>query len=313
MPRADYARTALRTLVRKLPWGANEAVFEALLARMGPDQMMARVAPQLEHLQLSANGEYGLVQSAVNDGFLLSAYAKNGVYEPRMASLFGRFFAEHGGGTYLDIGANIGLTTLPVARDPRVHCLAFEADPTNAKHLAANVKRNCPHDNVRVHEIAVFCHSAMVNLARHRWNLGDHRLSLGDETTARQIVTVAAAPLDQYLDQLTGAVAAKIDVQGAEPLVVKGGRDVLSRVELLVIEFCPGAMRTLGGNPQVVLDYLSMFNRLAVCAARENDVPVFRPAHEGLAELGQFLATADRAGRAGETAYRDVFAVRELN
>jgi hypothetical protein len=60
-----------------------------------------------------ASGSYGLIRSSLNDGLILPAYARTGVYEPRLAALFCEFFASQGGGTYLDIGANIGLTTIP--------------------------------------------------------------------------------------------------------------------------------------------------------------------------------------------------------
>ena len=63
---------------------------------------------------------------------------------------------------------------------------------------------------------------------------------------------------------MTGAVAAKIDTQGAEPFVIAGGREVLSCVGLLAIEFSPYHMRNLGSDPDVVLDFLATFTRLAV-------------------------------------------------
>ena len=191
----NLAKAGLKAMVRRFPWGANEAIFEALYERMGPEQILARCMPALDHMQLCATGEYGLIQSALNDGLILPAYARSGIYEPRLAELFRDFFARHGGGTYLYIGANIGLTTIPVARDPAVRRLAFEPAPVNNRNHRANVERNCPNHNVTVHEVAQFSRSAALDFAKDAWNLGDHRLSPHGHST-RHTIQVEAAPLD---------------------------------------------------------------------------------------------------------------------
>jgi len=291
--------------VKRFPWGANEAILEALFDRMGTEQILARCTPRLDHLQLCASGSYGLIQSALNDGLILPAYARTGVYEPRMASLFRDFFASQGGGTYLDIGANIGLTTIPVAQDPTVRCLAFEPDPVNSRHLRANVERNCPNHNVTVHQVALFSSKSTLDFAVHEWNLGDHRLSPAQHGSG-QTIQVEAAPLDQFDDEVTGAVAAKIDTQGAEPFVIAGGRSVLSRAKLVVLEFAPGYMHELKGDPGVVLEFLAGFEQIAVGSVSGDALPIFRSATEALVQLRTLLSE----WRSGDSRYYDVFASR---
>jgi len=302
----DLAKSALKAAVKRLPWGANEALFEALCTRMGAAQILARCNPRLDYLQLCACGNYGLIQSALGDGVALPAYGRTGVYEPRMAALFREFFASHGGGTYLDIGAHIGLTTIPVAQDPTVRCLAFEPDPVNNRHLCANVDRNCPNHNVTVHQIALFADRSTLNLALSERNPGDHRLTLA-QGSPRRTVKVEAAPLDQFRYEVVGALAAKIDTQGAEPFVIAGGREVLSGAGLVALEFAPGLMHALGSDPHVVLEFLAGFERIAVSSARGDDLPVFRPAREALLPLRAFLSE----WRSGDARYCDVFASRD--
>ena len=292
--------------MKRFPWGANEALLEALCARMGTEEIRARCSANIDHLQLCASGSYGLIQSALNDGLILPAYARTGVYEPRMAALFGEFFASQGGGTYLDIGANIGLTTIPVAQDPAVKCLAFEPDPVNSRHLRANIERNCLHHNVDVHQVALFADKATLEFALHEWNLGDHRLNMA-QRGSRRAIQVEAVPLDQFVGEVKGAVAAKIDTQGAEPFVIAGGRQVLSRVSLVVLEFAPSHMHALGADPNVVLEFLAGFERIAISSVKGDDVPVFRPAAEALPQLKTFVAES----RSGDERYCDVFATRE--
>lgn len=300
------AKRTLKAAVKRLPWGASEALFEALCSRMGVDEMIARCQPRVDYLQLCASGSYGLIQSALNDDLALPAYARTGVYEPRMATLFREFFSSHGGGTYLDIGANIGLTTIPVAQDPTVRCLAFEPDPVNSRHLRANVDRNCPNGNVTVYQVALFANQSTLELALNETHPGSHRLSLGQQGSGRTI-RVEAAPLDQFVEKVTGAVAAKIDTEGAEPFVIAGGREILSRVGLVILEFAPHHMHALGSDPSVVLEFLAGFERIGIGTSRGDDLPVFHPPAEALSRLRTLLANS----HSGDVRYCDVFAFRE--
>lgn len=74
------------------------------------------------------------------------------------------FFTRAGSGTYLDIGANIGLTTIPVAQNPRVACKAFEPAPHNFRYLSHNVAANCPHGNVDLFNLALFDRRATMTM-----------------------------------------------------------------------------------------------------------------------------------------------------
>ena len=62
-------------------------------------------------------------------------YASTGRWAEHTNELIGRFFDKAGRGTFLDIGANIGLTTIPVARRANVACHAFEPEPENFRNL----------------------------------------------------------------------------------------------------------------------------------------------------------------------------------
>ena len=79
------------------------------------------------------------------------------------------------GGAYLDTGASIGLTTLPVARNPLVNCFAFEPEPTNFANLQANVRRNALHQNAALHRLALLDRAGSVGFGlSDDGSLGDH-------------------------------------------------------------------------------------------------------------------------------------------
>lgn len=101
-------------------------------------------------------------------------------------------------------------------------------------------------------------------------------------------------------------MAAKIDVQGAEPFVVAGGRSTLEHVHALSIEFSPYHMRQLKADGNIVLDYLSGFSQVAVTKGESEDTPVFGPAIPAIEMLRALLIknAHDEAG------YMDVYAMR---
>jgi FkbM family methyltransferase len=302
----NLAKALIRAGVKRLPWGANEALFEAVASRIGADDVIARCAPRLNYLHLCAEGKYGLMQSSLNDGLLLPTYGRTGSYDEDLATLFHEFFARHDGGTYLDIGANIGLTVIPVATDPRVKCLAFEPDPMNNRHLRANVQRNCRNSNVEICPVALFSSRTRMRFVRSEQNIGDHRVDPSG-SAAGHAVEVDAVPLDEFAGVVQGAVAVKMDTQGAESFVIAGGRGVLSRASLVVLEFSPPHMRAVGSDPHIVLEYLAGFTRIGLRTVRGSGIPALQSAAEAVG----FLEAKFAAWKRGDVTYWDVFATRE--
>src|SRR6185436_16328316 len=47
-------------------------------------------------------------------------------YDRELIEMLTRFFDKHRAGTFIDIGANIGLITIPIAKLPFVRCRCFE-------------------------------------------------------------------------------------------------------------------------------------------------------------------------------------------
>ena len=175
--------------------------------------------------------------------------------------MFKNLFAEHGG-TYLDIGANIGLTVIPIAQNPQVACYAFEPEPTNFHYLSENVFLNCRAGNVRLLNLALYDRNATLPFEIAERHSGDHRISVIDvegelNEQDRKKISVSAKRLDDVITNITTPLAAKIDVQGAEPFVLAGGRDTLSQASLLSLEFWPYSMRRMGGDISAVIAFLT--------------------------------------------------------
>lgn len=134
------------------------------------------------------------------------------------------------GDLFLDIGANVGSYTILASRVCGAYSIAFEPDPAAVTALRRNIAANGVEDRVRVEQLALGSQN------------GDIPFTIGLDTMNRvatvsdgssQIVTV------RRLDDVPGmgdAVFAKLDVEGFEDEVIKGGMSLLSSNSLLAIQ-----------------------------------------------------------------------------
>lgn len=302
-------KQALRYGVVRMPWGAREAIFDALYAQAGGDQaMLARIAQKFGITAITTTGRYGDIRSNIGDTCLFPIYAKSGQWARGTNDHLIDFFAGRGG-TYIDIGANVGLTTIPVANNPAVKCIAIEPEPRNFANLKANISLNCPHGNVELHQVAIFDKPGALRFEIAPGNFGDHRVRIGDAPGAlreeqRPCIEVAGKPLCDVVGKVGSPLAIKIDTQGAEPFVVSGARDILTRAGLLVIEFWPYGMRRMGGDPNEVISLLRGFHSLAIGVQEDeaSEMPV--------AEAIGFLTSAVQNKHSDDKFYVDVIARR---
>lgn len=150
-----------------------------------------------------------------------------------------------------------------------VQCYAFEPEPINFSHLSANIRRNCPHNNVELVQAAVMEKAGSLTFGLSaEGNPGGHRVVTGE--TNRQTITVPSIALDDFLLGVTKPLAVKIDTQGAEPFVINGGKHTLSNASAIVMEYWPHGIGLLGGTPQPIFDLVRQFRSVQL-ASGEND------------------------------------------
>lgn len=299
----QLSKNLLTAGAAKLPWGAREALLQALSDRVGPSEMYSRAATALGIRTWMASGEYGLIQSSGADGVVLPSYARTGVWARQTVQLFKEFFAETGG-TYIDIGANIGLTAIPVAQNSRVNCIAFEPDPTNFVNLAANVARNVADSNVVLHQVAVFDRETTLKFRVAKdGNLGDHRVALADVRND-ETIEVRAKALQSFSAQITQPLGIKVDAQGAEPYIVAGGSEIFERAGLLALEFSPSLMENLNADPRSVIAMISNYTTVAIVQGDSDEDLNWLSSDQAYDRLHKFVN--ERVGNA----YLDIYARR---
>jgi FkbM family methyltransferase len=290
-------RSTVANLAARLPHGVQVALMKRLAdnGALEYDTFLA-MAGRFHVTDLKVRGEYGTFQSTSGDSSVLGVYARSGTWAPIANGLLREFFALRGGGTYVDVGANIGLTSVPIAQNAAVRCIALEPEPTNFANLVKNVQENCSHGNVTALQVAAFSRKTVVQLELASGNLGDHRIRVEDdprylEEHARRTIEVVAAPLDDVVGPVDGTLAVKIDTQGAEPFVIEGGKETLGRAELVIIEFWPYAMQRMGANPEAVLRYFE--DNFSTISLFHEDQPLGSeiPVERALSDLRHFVQT----------------------
>lgn len=214
-------------------------------------------------------GRSGRIEGRVSDTGLFRHYVREGEWFPQFQEFAARFFARSGGqGTFVDIGANIGLTCIPVARAVAATVVAVEASKDNADLLRRNLQRAGLADRVSVVQAAVMDRPGCVELELSTENLGDHRvrnplIGLGGARAhpeaygegTRELVEVQGRPLDQIqeLESPKRPVLVKADIQGAEPLMLAGGRRFFKSVDAMIVEFWPYGIRRQELDPAAFL------------------------------------------------------------
>lgn len=207
-----------------------------------------------------------------------------GVWEPNLTAWIQRGLRP--GDTFVDVGANIGYFSLLgsrlVGRSGRV--VAIEPSPRIVRQLRANIARNRVR-NIRVAPVAASNTSGPLRLFE---GPPEHVGATGMFATgeASKEFEVQAMTLPEILteDEARSARIIKIDVEGAEALVVQGMVPLLSvgRADLeAVVEISPGRLAQLGQSTDEVLAVFARagFNPYAI----ENDyswesyVPPRRP------------------------------------
>jgi FkbM family methyltransferase len=265
-------------LIESIKSGAYAVIDGALtkLARRASDEMRLKVfrifARQLGVKTYSTDGSLGRFEGGLEDRYVMPAYLYDHNYEPALQHLLMDCIFRDGNGTIIDVGANIGLTSIPLIRSRGIRCFAIEADPENFSLLRRNILGNGVESKISALNVAAFSHATTVEFELSQNNLGDHRIrSSGDpgrridafDETNRRVITVPADTLDNLLGKqlatMARPIAMKIDIQGAEVQAFNGAPQLLSQLDYLIVEFWPYGLERSGASAPQFLQFLTRF------------------------------------------------------
>jgi FkbM family methyltransferase len=227
--------------VRRLAWAVWERVPERVRRVLRP-ALAAFRRSRRKHTPLPGGPPPALPADAVEldtaigtlwfdraDEHLTPWIRSQGIWEADVMKVLARFLEP--GSLFVDVGANVGYHSLFAAK-LGAHVVAVEPTPWTLELLRANVWRHGA--NVEVVEAAASDVAGTVRIAidpAHRSGA-----QIGD-----QGVGVRAARLDELVPE--GAVdVLKVDVEGAEPQVLRGASAILERgpMAAVIVEFRNG-------------------------------------------------------------------------
>ena len=159
------------------------------------------------------------------------------------ADAIAAFVAEaRGCDAFLDIGANIGLYSIAVARGTQAEVIAFEPDPRNLAQLHANLFLNALETRVRVRGEAVGAVASEGTLYAQR-DSKDFSTALSGmaERVAGSVeIAVPVVALDELLPWQGRRLTIKMDIEGYELQALQGMPELLANNSVyLQIEIAP--------------------------------------------------------------------------
>lgn len=181
---------------------------------------------------------------------LMPFLALYGTFEDELV----HWLTEHlpAGGTFVDVGANIGWFTVIGAKavGSTGVVVSVEADPRNCELLLDNISINYVAERVSVLNIAAWHSAGELSFHRSAKFHGNGSVVGPNEEYRRrypgdvpELITVEAARLDDVLGDLATIDVLKMDIEGAEVDALAGMSGLLAagRVRSLVLEINPRA------------------------------------------------------------------------
>jgi FkbM family methyltransferase len=229
---------------------ARSAIFVlagALATKLPPFRGRTRLCLGIYRL-LGLQEEHVIVRTTLTDPVQFEAQLDLHSWLQRLAFLTGSYEGETAafichlhkidgrGGYFLDVGANIGLISLPVAKLAGTTAVSIEAVPDNAAALRTNVNLNQLENVVRVLNIGLGDTKKTVDI-QVEGDLASGEGSgtaniLADGSTYRCVrQQLEIKPLDSVYPRLvpTGCSVMKIDTDGYDLKVLEGGTQFLRR------------------------------------------------------------------------------------
>jgi len=169
------------------------------------------------------------------------------------------------GGTFVDVGAHLGWYSLKAAKvvGPKGRVIAVEPNHETLLRLRDNIRASGASAVIVVAPVA--CSDSETTLtfyAAHRSNTGASSLSSANASGVGPIAAsyqVRTRRLDDIVREagVTRVDAVKIDVEGAEFLVLKGAVETLDRYRPVVsVELTDPTLKSMGSSAEEVMAFM---------------------------------------------------------
>jgi FkbM family methyltransferase len=203
----------------------------------------------------------------LTEGIDFSIYLLGG-FEPKTLKLYKKIIKK--GDTVLDIGANIGSHTLPLALNTGESGMVFAIEPTefavNKLRKNINLNENLA-SHISVHQVMLIAdeNERLESGIYSSWPLfhNGKRIHPEHKGQLKETKGAVAVTLDQMVRQMhiNKIDFIKLDVDGHEYSVLKGGKETLKAyTPKILMEFAPYLYDPMAGQFEAMLHLFSQLN-----------------------------------------------------
>ena len=177
-----------------------------------------------------------------------SYFGAVGSHAADMADLTRRVATLPQGAVILDVGANLGLSSIAMAvANPGARVIAFEPNPVTYGYLQRNI---APFGNIEAVQAAASDRATMLYFHPAAYAAGSHVVGSGHIQTGMPTVEVRALALDDVVAERGIAPSfIKLDVEGHEPEALAGARRLIERFRpAIYMEFNSWTLNAYAGH-----------------------------------------------------------------
>lgn len=235
-------------------------VADRLPERYGGDllsyMILGRPSAAIKQLEVETEIDGAQFVFDLTDG--LDRHCFLGTYESAMRAEVNDLLGN--GGMLVDIGANLGIYSVPRAvKGSRV--VAIEALPSTAARLSRNWEQNSSRRSGDLRLVNAAASASNGTLTLHAGDLSRQGgTASARATTGADAIEVPALPLDEILseEQVIHPAAWKIDVEGHEMQVLEGARDSLGRLkpDWVAVEIVDEFLRQAGASGNAIVELM---------------------------------------------------------
>lgn len=204
----------------------------------------------------------GLKLFVTKEDFLSHWLKCYGQYEPQTSKKIQQYSKPDS--IFLDVGANLGIFSLEVAKLFGNQVVSFEPNPKIAKLLQSSIEENKLVDNIHVHNVAVSDENTTAVFVEHPSNKGGSALEVNKDLQTGERYKVNVVALDEYsvfqefLENSNAQIGLiKMDIEGAEERALKGMAKMLSiHKPIIIMELLDSQLKIFGSSKSSVICYL---------------------------------------------------------
>jgi FkbM family methyltransferase len=205
-----------------------------------------------KHVLKTIHGVKLLIDPTKDQGVELSLF-QTGTYEKGTIQLLKKYLDS--GSSFLDIGANIGLMSVIASKQVGAAgtVYAVEANPKTVSILQTNIELNhCK--NIELLPVALSDEQGTALLFEN-WEVNRGGASLISQGSEEKGIEVKMERLDDLFQEETPIHLVKIDVEGFEPQVLRGGMSWFKKqLPIFIIEVSEKREKEVGPSPLEVME-----------------------------------------------------------